>query len=268
MLRGARLAAGFASQAKVVKKTGSSQPTLSRIESGLRIPDEAELGELLALYKLEGNEEIEALAVRAREATGGLDPDFILVRKREKKADRVRKFCSERIPTALQSGPYILAQHELADVPYNLNDVVNDYVTLAEDLKREEGPVVEVIVSVSAFLRMPGGSATIAKEQAIHLLTLLDAAPRLSLRVLMFDANVAFIDTDFIIVNGGGPDLIYAQSGRDGFLIKDKNKIQERERYWDLVSASALSIDETRAILRKLAERDLEALVEMFSIAN
>ncbi|MFC4856817.1 Scr1 family TA system antitoxin-like transcriptional regulator [Actinophytocola glycyrrhizae] len=269
MLREARLTAGFASHARVVEKIGFSQPTLSRIERGRKIPSESELCTLLTFYCPVNRAEIEDLAVRAREDTPGLDPDFQTLREREKVADRVRKFTSERIPTALQCGRYILKQYELAGIPYDLNEVVYDHESLAADLKREQGPLFEVVASLSSFLRMPGGDLGVVGEQAIHILGLLDTAPRLSLRVLMYEANVPYIDTDFTIVTGGGqPDMVYAQSGQDGFTIAGKTKIQERERYWDVVQTAALSVEESRVVLQKLAEREPVPLAGWFSIAK
>lgn len=269
VLRGVRRAAGFVSQPNVVEKIDFSQSTLSRIEGGLKVPSESELGTLLDLYDPVNRAEIEDLWVRACDDAPGLDPNFQTLREREKVADRVRKFSSERIPTALQCGRYILKQYELAGVPYDLNEVVYDHESLAADLKREQGPLFEVVTSISSFLRMPGGDAGVIGEQALHVLGLLDAAPRFTLRVLMFDANVPYIDTDFTIVTvGRHADMVYAQAGRNGFAITDKKKIQEHESYWDVVQNAALSVEQTRAVLRKLSEREAVSLAEWFSIAK
>lgn len=267
-LHDARRAAGFTSHDKLADKVDFSQATLSRIENGRRKVSDSELRTLLDLYRPANRAEIEELAVRARDDKAGLDANFQTLREREKVADRVRKFTSERIPTALQNSRYILKQHKLAGVRYDLSEVVYDHESLAADLKQERGPRFEVVMSYSSLLRMPGGDVSMIGEQALHMLGLLDAAPRLSLRVLTFEANVSHIDTDFTIVTGGGPDMVYAQSGQDGFVITDKKKVKEREDYWDTVQPAALSIEETRAFLRKLAEREVASLDEWFPIAK
>ena len=268
VFRDLRLAAGFDSQHKAVRNIDFSQPTLSRIETGRKVPSVADLATLLDLYRPEDRAAIEARVACARADAGGLDLNFQNLREREKTADRVRKFASERIPTVLQCDRYILTQYELAGFPYDLNKVVYDHQSLAADLKRERGAAFEVVTSISSFLRMPGGKAGIAKEQAIYVCQLLDAAPRFSLRVLNFTANIPYVDTDFTIVTGGGHDMVYAQSGQDGFTITNKKKIRERLDYWAVIQNAALSVEETRAVLRKLAEREVHSLDELFSIAN
>jgi len=251
-LRDARTSADFR-QSDVAKRIGSSQSSIARMEKGTRLPTESELTALLELYRPDNRAEIERLACASREGGLTLHPNFEALLRVEAHAASVRRFTSERIPMPLQCERYVLKQYGLSDASFVPTDVLRLHGRRVDVLMREDGPSVQVVMSFSAMLRMPGGQADLISEQAQHLLGLLDSAPRLTVRLLMFDANIPYIDSDFtLVVTRDRGAMLYVPFGRDGHKITERARIKERETYWKLARDAALPVEETRAVLDEL----------------
>jgi transcriptional regulator with XRE-family HTH domain len=255
LLLNARKAAGFDRQADVAERIDRSQATIARIENGGKHPTAHELTALLDLYQPANRREIEQLASQVDGSGLTLHPNFEALLIAEERAVAIRVLTGERIPMPLQCERYVLKQYNLAD-PSMATDVLRLHARRIDLLKRAQGPSFDALMSVSSLLRMPGGQADLVKEQAQHLLGLLGSAPRLTVRVLMFDADIPYLDSDFTLVtkHGRRAEVLYVPFGRDGHKITDKDKIKERESYWNLVRDAALSADETGDLLRDLAK--------------
>lgn len=252
-LRDARTGADFR-QEDVAQRIGCSQPSIARMEKGTKRPTERELTALLDLYKPADPTEIERLAYPTDDGGLTLHPDFEALLRVEEHAASVRRFTSERIPMQLQCERYVLKQYGLADTSFPPTDVVRLHRRRIDVLTRQDGPSVDVVMSFSALLRMPGGQADLVGEQAQYLLELLDSAPKLTVRLLMFDANIPYVDSDFTLVTQRDRRgaVLYVPFGRDGHKITEKEKIKERETYWRLARDAALSTEETRVVLGEL----------------
>lgn len=253
-LRNARISAGFR-QDDVAERIGCSQPTIARMEKGTKRLAEPELTALLDLYKPDNRAEIERLAGPTDDGGLTLHPDFEALLRVEEHAASVRRFTSERIPMQLQCERYALKQYDLTDTSFPPTEVIRLRNRRIQVLTRKDGPSIDVVMSFSALLRMPGGQADLVGEQAQHLLDQLDSAPRLTVRLLMFDANIPYIDSDFTLVTRRDrlDAVLYVPFGRDGHKIAEKKKIKERESYWKLAQDAALSIEETRVVLGEVA---------------
>src|SRR5262249_22109182 len=125
---------------------------------------------------------------------------FLELQELEPEAEEVLIFNSERLPMSLQSEQYMLLQYNIAGYTDSLRDL------LAERRKRqsvftEGGPArYKVILAESALYRMPGGNINLIEDQASYLLDLIDAYQGLQLQVLRFNAKLAYVDTDQIIL--------------------------------------------------------------------
>jgi transcriptional regulator with XRE-family HTH domain len=261
-LREARIRADFSRQTDVAKRIGSSQPTLARIENGTRPPTDAELTALLDLYQPDNRAEIEKLA-RPND-TGGLalNGDFHAILGLAEEATAIRTFTSERIPMTLQSDLYALKQYALFDKSIPPTDVLLLHARRADLLTREPPPIVEAVMSVSSLLRVPGGQDDLVKEQAQYMLGLLDSKPRLTVRVLHFDANIPYINSDFTMIANSDrlADTVYVPFGFEGQCVTDRARIKEWTSYWNRARDAALSVADTRNLLEMLADRGHSAV--------
>jgi transcriptional regulator with XRE-family HTH domain len=258
-------------EAKVLQKDaadllGCSQPSIARVETGTRALHPEDLRRLLDFYtpsrKL--RERIESLTRLAAGSAGqGLNPKFDDMVSASEAAEAIYTFHSERIPMTLQCERYALKQYLMYDPAIQPVTVLRllDRRTRVFTLPRP--PEYHAIMTVSSLLRMPGGQLDLVKEQARHLLHLLDVTPSLTLRVLGLVAPIPFVDSDFtlLVMPNRRDNTVYVPFGLDGHTIKDKAKIDERAAYWHQAQQAALTEDETRDLLRSLAERGMETAI-------
>jgi hypothetical protein len=103
---------------------------------------------------------------------------------------------------------------------------------------------------------MPGGGSTIISEQARYLLDVLENVPRLSLRVVRTNAPIAHVPASFTIVRMAGrtADMVYVPALHDGFLIKDRQQVDEHIVYWSRAWQAALTEDDSRKFVHELAQ--------------
>jgi transcriptional regulator with XRE-family HTH domain len=242
---------------------GLSQPSIARMENGRKPPTRDELQRLLERYDPSQGlrERIMRLACPGEEEHGpGLNQKFDSMLSASEEAVAIHTFHSERIPMTLQCERYALKQHCAADPAVQPLTVLRRLARRTRIFTLRNPPEYHAIMTVSSLLRMPDGQLDLIKDQAQHILDVLDAAPSLTLRVLDLAARIPYIDADFTVLRM--PDrkenMVYVPFGLDGQLIKEKAKIEERENYWRMAEQAALTEDETRDLLRVLAEHGLE----------
>lgn len=263
VLRTARREAGL-NQTQAAKRLETSQPTIARLESAEKVPTRDELRRVIECYdpSQQLREEIERLARPEEQDTPALNARFDEMLGASEDAVGVRTFHSERIPMTLQCERYALKQYNLFDPSVPPVTVLRLHARRAEILTRPEPPTFQAVMTVSSLLRMPGGQLDLVNDQAQHLLHLLEKTPSLTLRVLNLDADIPFVDSDFTLLRmkDRRDDLIYVPFGLDGHTIKDRTKIEERERYWRIAHRAALDEERTLDLLRLLAEHGHETV--------
>jgi transcriptional regulator with XRE-family HTH domain len=259
-LRNARNAAGVR-QGQAAKLINCRQPTMARIEAGKKVPTRDELDTLLANYGSVQYAEIERLAGLDDSDSLDLNAKFDAMLRACEQARAIHTLHSERIPMTLQCERYALKQYSLFDGSIQPTAVLRLRDRRIRVLSLPDPPAIHAIMSVSSLLRMPGGQEDLVREQAAHLLTLLETTPHLTLHVLLMNGDIPYIDTDFTVIKAPNrrDDAVYIPFGLDGQLIKDRSRIDERETYWRQALDAALTADETLHLLRGLAKGDHSA---------
>jgi transcriptional regulator with XRE-family HTH domain len=259
-LRRAREDAGRTQQ-EAADALDRSQPTIARIEAGTRAPSPDEVRALLSFYDTPHplRDEIEAWATLPdAPALGAPSPNrhlLELVRAAES-AEEIFTFHSERTPLQLQSQQYALLQSRLAGACLGETDVLRAREERRRMFTRGNPPPYHALLTEASLYRAPGGSSVVVRQQAGHLLDLLDKYPQFSLRIVHFDARIAYIDTDFtwLRMPGRQADMVYVPFNLDGRLIKGRSAVQERETYWYEAQRAALTEDESRKFIHDLAQ--------------
>lgn len=259
-LRQAREDAGLTQQ-ETAARLKSSQPTIARIESGSRQPSPDELRAMIDIYspapplqnKIDG---YTTIADAPTTAGMSLNSHLVEAQRAIEMADKILTLHSERTPVQLQSEQYSLLQHHLANSGVGETDVLRSREQRCRIFTRENPPRYLALLSESSLRRVPGGSATVIKQQAQYLLNLLGSYPHFSLQILHFQAELAYVDTDFTLLKmpRGKPDMVYAPYGLDGRLIKDRNAVTERETYWYEAQRAALNEEDSKKYLHELAQ--------------
>lgn len=256
-------------QKKVALELGCGQAKINKIETTLVGIEAHELDKLIDLYKIPANQaaELRELAELDRQngpartkysntmvAFGGLT-DI------EPEAREIRCWHSERIPGPLQSEMYILKQHEsLITDPHQVTQVLRERTARTKVFTVSNPPNYRVILSESALHRMPGGrSPRMVANQAKHLLGLMDSYPRLELRILTFEADVPWVDSDFehlLFDEGRHCEFVYIEYPGGSRKCKNTIELQECRDHWETLSAAALDVRASREFLRGLTSGD------------
>lgn len=261
LLKRAR-ASAHVTQQDAAERLTLSQPTIARIEAGKRAPAPEEMRALIEFYAPPESlrDEIEGLATLADSpAPADLSPNPYLVKmvRALEFATEIHTFHSERIPLQLQSQQYALLQHRLAGNCIGETDVLRSMEQRCRIFTRDDPPRYHALLAESSVRRAPGGSAVVVRQQAQHLLRLLEEYPLFSLQIVLMNARIAYVETDFTVLRmpSGQADMIYVPYGLDGHLIKEKGKIDEREKYWRAARCAALGEDESRKFVHELTQR-------------
>lgn len=259
-LKVAREAAGL-TQTQVGDTIGRSQAKIYRIESGKEKVTPRDLRALLKLYKPsdELRDRIESLTVPAPAgAPDGTSPNryFMEMRRVERTATEILLWQSERIAMPLQTDQYTLLQHELAQDRTSPADLLREKRDRERVLTDDDPPRFHAVLAESSLERMPGGQESLIREQALHLLTLMETCPRFTLQVLHKRAPVAYVDADLTLLKFAGKhkNMVYVAYGADGKLLKEKQQVDEREAYWKTVQRAALDVDMTKKYLDELSQ--------------
>jgi hypothetical protein len=244
-----------------------SQPTVARIESGVRSLSQDELRAMIRLYnpaqplrdKLDG---YATLADRPLESSVSPNPYFVEMQRAIETADAVLTLHSERTPMHLQSEQYSLLQHQKAGSGVTETDVLRSREQRCRIFTRERPLRHRALLSESSLLRAPGGNPVVVQQQGRYLLDQLDRYPHFSLQILHFQADLAYVDADFTLLKmpPGMVDMVYVPYGLDGRLIKGRSGVVEREQYWYQAQRAALSEDDSKKYLHELAQHGTRIL--------
>jgi transcriptional regulator with XRE-family HTH domain len=260
-LRKARTEARL-TQSAIAAVLGCGQGKINKIETTLVAVSRAELEKMLEAYRVPADKaaDLRRLAVqdRMRRRRNGVQssPAFEQLSDRESDATEVLCWHSERIPGPLQSEHYMYQQ-------FNTNSDSLDVVQLARRrLARthlftvDDPPHYQVILSESSMHRMPGGrSPELVVDQAEHLLTCVKNYPRLSLRILTFDAPVPCVDSDFVLLRfDGDDDFAYIEYPGGARIFTRPRELAMFEDHWRELRDAALGTEESIQFLEHLAE--------------
>jgi transcriptional regulator with XRE-family HTH domain len=255
-LKESREAAGL-TQEEAGRRLGKSQPWMHRIEAGTRKVQAADMRELLELYDpaQELRDRLELLTTPGA-APAGFSPNvaFLEMKRRAPEAVEILLLQSERLAMELQADQYTLLQYQKAGDPISQDDLLVEKRARERVITGDNPPYYRAILSESSLWRMPGGSAALIKQQAEHLLMLIETYPRFSLQVLHKEADIPFMDADLTVLKfeRRSKNMVYIPYGLDGRLLKDKEKVEERENYWSDVQGAALDVEKSRKFIHEL----------------
>jgi hypothetical protein len=93
-------------------------------------------------------------------------------------------------------------------------------------------------------------------DQLEHLATLIETYEQLSVRVLLFTADIPYVDNCFTILRFGGEeqDLAYIEYPGNARLLRTPKDLDEFFRHWHQLRDAALSDEDSFEYLKRLAE--------------
>jgi hypothetical protein len=179
----------------------------------------------------------------------------------EPEAREIRCWHSERLPGPLQSEMYILKQHEpLLTDPDAVTRVLRERTARTKVFTVPDPPRYRVILSESSLHRMPGGRTTqMVVDQVEHLLKLMNTYEQLELRILTFDADILYVDSDFQHLMFDKPwlcEFVYIEYPGGARKYKTPHELAECREHWEALSAAALDVADSREFLNGLTRTE------------
>jgi hypothetical protein len=247
-------------QKAVAEVLRCGQAKITKIETTLVGISPLELGTLIELYQVSADDAAELRRLAELDQQNGPARTkysttlaaFVELSELETEASEIRCWHSERLPAPLQSEMYILKQHE------PLNDDVTHVLRVREARTKvftvPNPPLYRVIISESSLYRLPGGRTTeMMIDQTEHLLRLMDIHKRLELRVLTFDADTPWVDTDFqhVMFDSGSvhEEFMYVEYPGGSRMCKSLTELTECRDEWARLDKAALNVADSREFL-------------------
>jgi hypothetical protein len=163
---------------------------------------------------------------------------------------------SERIPRPLQSEAYLLRQYQTDLNALDVTNIVRQWKARTRIFTMDDPPHYRAILSESSLRRMPGGRLDLIFDQAEHLLDLMRRYDRLTLRIVTFDADIPFFDTDFVVLrfDGDERDFAYIEGPAGARNFRAAGDVATFVETWEQLRDAALSRDETMRFLDDVAK--------------
>lgn len=265
LLRQARDDAGR-TQAEAADELGCQQAKINKIESTLVSISVADVDKLIEFYGVaEGRaNELRELARQdqvngpKRRAYPPAWKAYAELSDYEPEAREILCWHSERIPVPLQSERYRLELYGVRTRPEVL-DVLSALKLRTKIFTMSSPPRYRAILSESSLHRMPGGrSSGLVVDEAERLLWLTDNYEHFELHILTFDADVRYVDSDFVILRPRDEevsDFAYVECPGGSRKFQKRGELREFQQHWDMLRAAALSRADSRQFLSKLVEK-------------
>ncbi len=267
-LRQLREAAGVSIE-EAAKHLDVSYSTVSRIETGrvrVRVRD---LRDLLDLYGVADERKREALFTLAREArekgwwhsySDVLSTPHAVYIGLEAEAAAIRTYQTQLIPGLLQTEEYARAIVR-GGRRWTTHDEIEKFVQARmsrQKLLTRADPLEFWAILDEAALRRHVGGAKVMRDQ---LQRLLEAAeqPNITIQVLPFTTgtHAAMTAGSFVILEfpeQSDPEVVYLENPLNSFYLEREHEIRWYTLTFDHLRASALSSDESVALIREVAK--------------
>lgn len=262
-LRDLRHAAGMTIE-DVADRLGWQTSKVSRIENARSSVHHGDVRDLLDVYGVTDEEIREALVRIAREARKRgwwtqyrdvlIEPYVGL----EDEASMLRTFELSFIPGLLQTEHYARAVISGGGRVKDRNELERRVAMRMERQKaldRGDGPRVWVVLDEPVIRRPIGGHELMAEQ--LRYLVSVSERDTATIQVLKFDVGAhPGMRGPFVILGFSDPldqPVVYLETATDGLYLERRDEIERYNLLWEHLSAAALSIGDSRALLRAVA---------------
>jgi hypothetical protein len=222
-----------------------------------------DLAGLIELYAVSESKAAELHALAVQDLKNGPTRTtmsaFTELSDRELEAAEIRCWHSERIPVPLQAETYTIRQWGPALTDEAVLEVLRMRRARMQVLERTR---YRVVLSESSLYRMPGGrTADMVDDQARHLLDLMSAHKGLEVRILPFEADISFVDSDFQLLlsdESTFSNFAYIEYPGGSRVCKKAGELTAFGDHWSTLNAAALDRTATTEFLNGLRRKDDE----------
>jgi len=249
-----------------------SRTKVSRLENAQGRPDLAEIMNMLEVLEVTGSQYDKVLKL-AREAAhkGWWDKYGVSMGPRQKlyadlecSADTVRAYNQTAMPAVLQAPEFIWALVELDECQGKLNYVpermAEARMRRQRELLREDGPSYEIVLDECVIHRLAvPAQAMIIQLQ--HMVGVVSAEERISVRVLMHDARIPGgfpAKSSFYLYTFSEPGdspLAVVDTVTTDLVLTQRGEVARYTRMYNRLRDAALSREDSTAFLERVANR-------------
>ena len=249
---------------QVAERLLCSPSKVSRMETGQRGATARDVRDLCELYGVLDAGERERLMNLAREGKEqgwwqSYDLDFSTYVGLEAAATELKYYQTTIVPGLLQTADYARAMIEVsvpALSPERIEKLLEVKLTRQQILTQDPPLKVWALLDEAALHRVVGGPSVMARQ--LDKLTELTSTPYVTMQVIAFGAGAhAAMDSTFNILDFAGPvpSVVYVE-GLVGWIYLDRPQdIDRYQQVFALLREKALSPQESRELIAKIAEK-------------
>jgi transcriptional regulator with XRE-family HTH domain len=251
----------------VADRLGCSASKVSRIETGHTSATPRDVQDMLDIYGVHGSDADELVQI-AREARlkGWWHPYSTVLTGAyvglEAAAQNIRAYEQQVVPGLLQTEDYAVAMIRAAR-PDITDEEMERRVRVRmgrQSLLISDDPIDLWAVLDEAVVSRPVGGDAVMRDQLKNLVRAADL-PNITLQILPFEAGAhAGMDGTFAILDFPeveDPNVVFAENATGGLFLEKNDELTKYVMIFDRIQATALSPEESRAMIAKLAEEPL-----------
>jgi hypothetical protein len=246
----------------VCDKLRWQQSKLSRMENGHQCISDVDLGALLALYEVYGEERRRLLRLAERQDDPGhwerMSPDAQKPRTLLRLEAKVKTIVNAEpllVPGLVQTADYARVVMKSGHVrPENIEPRVEARLARQSHLTKDKPPKVDLILDEHVLRRVVGSH----KIMALQLRALLEFAelPNLRLWVVPLDrgGSIGFDYSFYLMDFRHGNPVVFLENTGSGLFIEDKEEIDYFRHHAGKLGKAALNLDESARFVATLAK--------------
>jgi transcriptional regulator with XRE-family HTH domain len=260
-LRALRIQAGLTHE-QLAKKTGQSRAQISRLENG-HVVDQADILTILDTLGVDGDRWTQIMTIARQagergwwESLRGMGVRQARYADLEAGATSIREYQQTFLPGLLQTPGYVQAriESELEPMTGTAEGVLAGRLGRQRMLRRPGGPAYEVIIDELAVRRLTA-PADVVGAQLSHIVTVVNGAARLSVRVLPIAAGIGGFAVPrsafamYTYPDPGDPAVVAIDTVTDDLVLTDDDAVRRYDELYRRLREAALSGAESMKLL-------------------
>jgi hypothetical protein len=247
---------------EVCAKLRWQQSKLSRMENGQQCVSDVDLGAVLALYEVYGEERQRLLRMAERQDDPGrwerMSPEEQKPRTLLRLEAKVNKIVNGEpllMPGLIQTADYAHVVMKAGHVrPELVEPRVESRLARQSILTKNNPPKVDLILDETVLRRVVGNHKIMARQ--LHALLEFAELPNLRLWIVPFDrgGSIGFDYSFYLMDFQHGNPVVFLENTASGLFIEDKEEIDYFQDHAGRLGRAALKPDESAGFIARLAK--------------
>lgn len=252
---------------QLAKRIGRSRADISRLENG-HVADQADVIRILDALGVDGDRWTEVVTI-AREASekGWWESDKTmgdrqaLIANLEAGASSIRQYEQTHIPGLLQEPGFVRAlagSLTLEPLVGTVEGILIGRAGRQRMLRRPGGPTLEVVMDELAVDRL-AAPPNVVKKQLYHMATMVNAEPKITLRVLPVRARIKDFTVPrctfsiYTYPDPGDPQVVAVDTVTSDLILTEPDQVAPYDRLYERLWDASLPHAESLELLTKAA---------------